>query len=72
VDDGIADAYLAEAEISPESLIAAIRKAAIDLKFVPILCGSALRNKGIQLLLDAIVQFLPSPADVPPHQGSAS
>lgn len=66
IDDDIMEAYLAEAPISEESLLAAIRKATIDLKLVPILCGSALKNKGIQLLLDAIVQFLPSPADVPP------
>ena len=69
VDDDIADAYLSEAEISVESLLDAIRKATIDLKLVPILCGSALRNKGIQPLLDAIVSFLPSPADVPPIKG---
>ncbi len=69
VDDDIAEAYLSEAEISEESLIAAIRKATVDLKLVPVLCGSALKNKGIQPLLDAIVQFLPSPADIPPIKG---
>ncbi|MBW2011505.1 MAG: elongation factor G [Deltaproteobacteria bacterium] len=70
IDDDIMEAYLAEAPISEESLLAAIRKATIDLKMVPILCGSALKNKGIQPLLDAIVQFLPSPADVPSIKGT--
>ncbi len=68
-DDDIADAYLSEGEISAESLLDAIRKATISLKLVPVLCGSALRNKGVQLLLDAIVRFLPSPLDVPPMKG---
>jgi len=68
-DDEIADAYLAEEPISTENLIAAIRRATVSLKLVPVLCGSALKNKGIQLLLDAIVQFLPSPTEVPPTRG---
>jgi elongation factor G len=70
VDDALMEAYLAENPISEEMLIAAIRKATIDLKLVPILCGSALKNKGIQPLLDAVVSFLPSPADLPPIQGT--
>jgi len=70
VDDDIMEAYLSEAPIPPEDLIAAIRKATISLKLVPVLCGSALRNKGIQPLIDAIVQFLPSPVDVPPIKGT--
>ncbi|MBW2192200.1 MAG: elongation factor G [Deltaproteobacteria bacterium] len=69
VDDEIMEAYLAEVSISPEKLMRAIRKATIDLKLVPVLCGAALKNKGIQPLLDAIVEFLPSPADVPPIKG---
>jgi len=69
VDDNIMEAYLSETTIAPESLLAAIRRATIDLKLVPVLCGSALRNKGIQPLLDAIVQFLPSPVDIPPIKG---
>lgn len=68
-DDEIMEAYLSEASIAPENLVDAIRRATIDLKLVPVLCGSALRNKGIQPLLDAIVQFLPSPADIPPIKG---
>ncbi|MCP4108839.1 MAG: elongation factor G [Desulfobacteraceae bacterium] len=70
VDDDIADAYLSEEQISLEDLVAAIRKATINLKLVPVLCGTALKNKGIQPLLDAIVQFLPSPDDVPPIKGT--
>ena len=69
VDDGVMEAYLAETPISEDMLINAIRKATIDLKLVPVLCGSALKNKGIQPLLDAVVAFLPSPADLPPMQG---
>jgi elongation factor G len=69
VDDGIMDAYLGEIPIDTEALVAAIRKATIGLSLVPVLCGSALKNKGIQPLLDAITAFLPSPADVPPIQG---
>lgn len=69
VDDGIMEAYLAEAPIGEEAILAAIRKATVDLKVVPVLCGSALKNKGIQPLLDAIVAFLPSPVDVPAIKG---
>ncbi|MBW2055233.1 MAG: elongation factor G, partial [Deltaproteobacteria bacterium] len=69
VDDDIMEDYLSEAPISKESLLAAVRRATIDLKLVPVLCGSALRNKGIQPLLNAIVDFLPSPVDVPPIKG---
>jgi len=68
-DDAIMEAYLAEEEISPKMLMAAIRKATIDLELVPILCGSALKNRGVQPLLDAIIDYLPSPLDVPPIQG---
>ena len=68
-DDDLMEAYLAETPIDTNKLLAAIRKATIDLKLVPVLCGAALKNKGIQPLLDAIVQFLPSPMDVPPIEG---
>lgn len=68
-DDDIMEAYLAEAPVDTAKLLAAIRKATIELKLVPVLCGAALKNKGIQPLLDAITQFLPSPADVPPIEG---
>ncbi len=69
VDDQIMEAYLAEIPIEPDMLLEAIRNATIALKVVPVLCGSALKNKGIQPLLDSIVRFLPSPADVPPIKG---
>ncbi len=68
-DDEIMEAYLSDAAIAPDALLAAIRRATCGLKLVPVLCGSALRNKGIQPLLDAIVRFLPSPIDVPPIKG---
>jgi elongation factor G len=68
-DDQIMEAFLAEAPVAVEVLTAAIRRATIGLKLVPVLCGSALRNKGIQPLLDAVVDYLPSPADIPPIHG---
>ncbi len=68
-DDSVMEAYLNETPISEKMLLQAIRQATIDLKLVPVLCGSALRNKGIQPLIDAITQFLPSPEDVPPMKG---
>ncbi len=64
LDDAIMEKYLADEPIDPENLFPVIRRATLDLKVVPILCGSALKNKGIQPLLDAIVDFLPSPLDV--------
>ena len=69
VDDTVMEAYLSETPVSKAVLLSAIRKATIDLKLVPVLCGSALKNKGIQPLLDAVVQFLPSPVDIPPIIG---
>jgi elongation factor G len=68
-DDDIMEAYLAEEEIATKTLVAAIRKATIQLDLVPVLCGSALKNRGVQPLLDAIIDYLPSPLDVPPIQG---
>ncbi|MGD2124771.1 MAG: elongation factor G, partial [Desulfobacteraceae bacterium] len=68
-DDLIMDKYLSEQEIDPQELKRAIRDATIKLQLVPIYCGAALRNKGIQSLLDAIVDWLPSPMDVPPIEG---
>jgi elongation factor G len=68
-DDDVMEAYLSEGPIDSPKILAAIRNATMRLELVPVFCGSALRNKGIQPLLDAIVEFLPSPADVPPIQG---
>ena len=70
VDDGIMEAYLSESPIEEAQLLTAIRKATCGLKLVPVLCGSALKNKGIQPLLDAIVRYLPNPEEVPPIQGT--
>jgi len=64
-DDSIMEKYLAEEEIREEELKAAIRNATVRLQLTPVLCGSALRNKGIQPLLDAITDYLPSPIDIP-------
>ena len=68
-DDAIMEKYLSEEEIDPQELKRAIRTATVKLKLVPVLCGAALRNKGIQPLLDTIVNCLPSPIDVPPILG---
>jgi elongation factor G len=70
IDDDLMEAYLSEAPIEEAQLLAAIRKATGSLRLVPVLCGSALKNKGIQPLLDAIVRYLPNPEEVPPIQGT--
>ena len=70
IDDNIMEAYLSETPISAEDLIQAVRSGTVGMKLVPVFCGSALKNKGIQPLLDAIVRFLPSPIDIPPMKGS--
>lgn len=70
VDEGILSAYVGGGELGEEVIRAALRRACVGLKGVPVLCGAAFRNKGIQLLLDAIVEYLPSPVDVPPYEGS--
>jgi elongation factor G len=66
VDDEVMEAYLAEQPLTVEALKAGIQRATLALKGVPTYCGSALRNKGIQPLLDGIKDFLPNPAQVPP------
>ncbi|GIK74748.1 MAG: elongation factor G [Chloroflexota bacterium] len=68
-DDELTMKFLEGEEISNEELYAALRKAVCNNEIVPILCGTALRNKGVQLLLDAVIRYLPSPKDVPPVQG---
>ncbi|MFB0532873.1 MAG: elongation factor G, partial [Desulfatiglandales bacterium] len=68
-DDSIMERYLSEEDIDIQSIKRAIRQATIRLALVPIFCGAALRNKGIQPLLDGIVEFLPSPLDIPPVKG---
>ena len=69
-DDEVMEAYLSELPIDASKLLDAIRRATVNLDLVPLFCGSALRNKGIQPLMDAIVKFLPSPVDIPPIKGS--
>jgi len=64
VDDTLLEKYLDGQEISPDEITAVLRRATIELKIIPVLCGSAFKNKGIQKLLDAVVDFLPSPADL--------
>jgi len=68
-DDGLMEKYLAEEEISVDEIKAAIRKGCLDNTFIPIFCGSAFKNKGVQRLLDAVIDFLPSPVDVSEVQG---
>ncbi len=69
IDDAIAEKYLEGVQIEDKELMESIRRATISLKIVPVLCGTALRNKGIQPVLDSITHFLPSPEDVPPIEG---
>ena len=69
-DDVLMDKFLMEEEISNEELTEALRKATINCELTPVLCGTSYRNKGVQLLLDAIVAFLPSPLDIPAVKGS--
>ncbi|MDX6646270.1 MAG: elongation factor [Miltoncostaeaceae bacterium] len=68
-DDTLAEAYLEGQELSEADLRAAVRRCVLSLQITPVLCGSSFKNKGVQQLLDAIVDFLPSPLDVPPAQG---
>ncbi|MCR4438871.1 MAG: elongation factor G [bacterium] len=68
-DDTLLEKYLEGKEIGEEEIISVVRRATLDVSIVPVLCGSAARNKGIQRLLDAVVRYLPSPMDLPPVQG---
>ncbi|HKP52376.1 MAG TPA: elongation factor G [Chloroflexia bacterium] len=68
-DDELTLRYLEGEEITPDELIAALRRATIESRLVPVLCGSSLKNKGVQLLLDAVIAYLPGPLDVPPVKG---
>jgi elongation factor G len=68
-DDELMDQFLHKDEVQTSTLEHAIRKATLDVNFVPVLCGAGFRNKGVQKLLDAILTYLPSPLDVPPVQG---
>lgn len=68
-DEALTIKYLEGEEITAEELWRALRKATLDGALVPVLCGSALRNKGVQTMLDAVVHYLPSPLDIPPIVG---
>jgi elongation factor G len=69
-DDGLLELILEEADIPEELLKQAIRKATLSTKLTPVLCGSSFKNKGVQPLLDAVIDYLPSPLDVPPVTGT--
>ncbi|AYW45896.1 elongation factor G [Tetragenococcus koreensis] len=69
VDEDIMMKYLEGEEITPEELKVGIRKATLSVDFYPVLCGSAFKNKGVQMMLDAVIDYLPSPIDVPPIKG---
>jgi len=71
VDDLLLEKYLSGSEISSAEILRALRRGTIALRFTPVLCGSAFRNKGVQPLLDGVLSYLPAPVDVPPVQGEA-
>ncbi|MEA2303435.1 MAG: elongation factor, partial [Solirubrobacteraceae bacterium] len=68
-DDDLAEAYLEHGDVPLAQLKAAIRKATLAIDMTPVFCGSAFKNKGVQPLLDAVIDYLPSPLDVPPMEG---
>lgn len=69
-DDSLTEKYLEGEELTEQEIRAALRKGTIEGTIVPMLCGSAFKNKGVQLLLDAVIDYLPSPIDIPPIQGT--
>jgi len=69
VDEEVMELYLEGKEVPVDTLKRAIRNGTVSMKVVPVLCGSAFKNKGIQLVLDAVVDYLPSPLDLPPIKG---
>ncbi len=71
LDDDLTIKYLEGDEISLDELKAALRRSVISGKATPVFCGSSLRNKGVQILLDAVIDYLPSPADIPPVKGTS-
>jgi len=70
-DDQIADLVLHEKPVTPPELKAAIRRLTCKIELVPVLCGSAFKKKGVQPLIDAILDYLPGPLDVPPPKASS-
>ena len=71
-DDNLLEKYLEGSEIEQNELVAGIRKATLNGSLIPILCGSSLKNQGVQPLLDAVIGYLPSPLDVPPIEGETT
>uniref|UniRef100_A0ACD5GST0 Uncharacterized protein n=1 Tax=Desertifilum tharense IPPAS B-1220 TaxID=1781255 RepID=A0ACD5GST0_9CYAN len=69
-DDTLTEKYLEGEEFTEEEIRTALRKGTVEGTIVPMLCGSAFKNKGVQLLLDAVIDYLPAPVDVPPIQGT--
>jgi elongation factor G len=69
-DDEVMDKYLEEQDITREEIVRALRRGTVTSQLVPVLCGAALRNRGVQPLLDAVIDYLPSPADKPPIEGT--
>src|SRR6266478_4387466 len=69
VDDGLMHKYIEGEKISEQEIRGALRKGTLELKIVPVVTGSAFKNKGVQTLLDAVVDYLPSPLDIPPVEG---
>ncbi|MEG0679798.1 MAG: elongation factor G, partial [Carnobacterium sp.] len=70
-DEDMMERYLEGEEVTEEELVAGIRKATLNVDFYPVLCGSAFKNKGVQMMLDAVIDYLPSPVDVKPMEGIA-
>ena len=71
IDDALMERYLeGDTDFTRDEMINAIRKGTLEQTIVPVLCGSAFKNKGVQQLLDAVINFLPSPLDVPPVNGT--
>ena len=68
-DEEVLTAYLEGEELSEEAIKAAIRRVTLDIALIPVLCGSAFKNKGVQMLMDAVVDYLPAPTDVLPVVG---
>ena len=68
-DEKLLEKYLEGQEITEDEIRGAVRKGTLAMKVVPVICGSAFKNKGVQPLLDAVVDYLPSPLDIPPVEG---
>ncbi len=69
IDDHLTEKYLEGTPLTEEEIVGALRKGTITTRLIPVLCGTAFRNKGVQPLLDAVVSYLPSPLDIPPVEG---